>query len=464
MKTLKLLLFSWISMFSFCAVGQTEVNIKGKVMDLQHRPIPGVIVNNGINFTITDQKGAYHLLTDTAKCRYVRITVPSNCHVPVNELNLIEFYKPIEKQNLSTSYDFILKKREQATGKFTYLVFSDPQPKDDFHFVRFFTETVPDVKKFLSTIKGEVYGFVEGDIVSVALHLYPLYTSAVASWNIPMMHVIGNHDFDKRYAEAGRTLDKTKGYGEQTYEAFFGPTDYSLNIGDIHVICMKDIEYLGDKKYYTRLTAEQLEWLKKDLSYVKTGTTVFLNVHAPIFNIANSKQVLDVLKDYNVHIFSGHTHFHKNEILAENIYEHNVGAVCGFHWQGNASRCGTPNGFMSVEVDGNNVQWHFKSTGHDLDYQFKVYRPGEFDSQPEYVVANVWDWDNSYKVRWYEDGVLKGDMEQFSDIDQDFLDSGRVKVYRTDHLFRVKPSVTAKKIKVEVINRFGETYVKMVNL
>lgn len=67
-------------------------------------------------------------------------------------------------------------------------------------------------------------------------------------------------------------------------------------------------------------------------------------------------------------------------------------------------------------------------------------------------------------MRWYEDGVLKGDMEQFSDIDQDFLDSGRVKVYRTDHLFRVKPSVTAKKIKVEVINRFGETYVKIVNL
>lgn len=35
------------------------------------------------------------------------------------------------------------------------------------------------MKKFLSTIKGEVYGFVEGDIVSDALHLYPLYTSAV---------------------------------------------------------------------------------------------------------------------------------------------------------------------------------------------------------------------------------------------------------------------------------------------
>lgn len=116
-------------MFSFCAVGQTEVNIKGKVMDLQHRPIPGVIVNNGINFTITDQKGAYHLLTDTAKCRYVRITVPSNCHVPVNELNLIEFYKPIEKQNLSTSYDFILKKGNRLRGNSRIWFFLIPNLK-----------------------------------------------------------------------------------------------------------------------------------------------------------------------------------------------------------------------------------------------------------------------------------------------------------------------------------------------
>ena len=68
-----------------------------------------------------------------------------------------------------------------------------------------------------------------------------------------------------------------------------------MNIGNIHVICMKDIEYLGDKKYYTQLTAEQLEWLKKDLSYVKIGTSVILYVHAPILNIANSKLVLDVL-------------------------------------------------------------------------------------------------------------------------------------------------------------------------
>ncbi|MFR3549150.1 MAG: calcineurin-like phosphoesterase C-terminal domain-containing protein [Coprobacter sp.] len=150
--------------------------------------------------------------------------------------------------------------------------------------------------------------------------------------------------------------------------------------------------------------------------------------------------------------------------MANNIYEHNVGAVCGFHWQGNSSRCGTPNGYMVVDVDGDNILWHFKPTGHDLSYQFKIYKPGEFSSQTEYIVANVWDWDNTYKINWYEDGILKGSMEQFSDIDQDFIDSGRVKVYRTDHLFRAKPSSTAKEIKIEVINRFGETYTKTIEL
>lgn len=470
MKKLKLVLL-WLGIFGFWTVNQAsqaQTPINGKVVDTQNRPIPGVVVNNGINFTVTNQNGTYSLPTDIEKCRHISISVPADYYIPVNELNLIEFYKPIKKEKSSDSYNFTLKKRERIEKKFTYLVFSDPQPKNDFHFVRFFTETVPDVKKFLNTKQGDVYGFVEGDIVSDALHLYPLYTSAVASWNIPIMHVIGNHDFDQKFAAFSHTGNKKK-YAEHEYESFFGPTDYSLNIGDIHIICMKDIDYLGNKKYNTRFLKEQLEWLKKDLSYVKPGSTVFLNVHVPLFNMlkdsqSNAKSVLSILQKFNVHIFSGHTHFHKNEILANNIYEHNVGAVCGFHWQGNSSRCGTPNGYMIVDVDGDNIRWHFKPTGHDLSYQFKIYKPGEFSSQTEYIVANVWDWDNTYKINWYEDSILKGSMEQFSDIDQDFIDSGRVKVYRTDHLFRAKPSSTAKEIKIEVINRFGETYTKTIEL
>ena len=467
MKTFKILRF--IGVFILCLITPIckAETVSGKVVDTNNKPVSGVVVNDGVNFTVTDKNGEYSLPADAVICRFVSISIPAEYQLPVNEYNLMQFYKPIDRRNPSKSYDFVLEKRNKVSKKFNCLIFSDPQPKNDFHFVRFFTETVPDVKEFLTTIDGEVYGFVEGDIVADALHLYPLYISTVSSWNIPMMHVIGNHDFDLNYKEASTVGNLSDGYAEKKYESYFGPTDYSLNIGNVHIICMKDVNYHGGKKYDVRFMKEQLEWLKKDLSYVKPGTTVFLNVHVPIYKIIadeQSREVLNILADYNVHIFSGHTHYHKNEILAENIYEHNVGAVCGFHWSGKTSRCGAPNGYMRVEVDGDNVSWCFKSTGHDADYQFRVYKPGKFETQPEYLVVNVWDWDPAYQVKWYEDGVLKGEMEQFTDIDQEYAKSGKINFYRTAHLFKAQPSEKAQKVKIEVTNRFGKTYTQNIEL
>ncbi len=467
MKKIELFLLCWLSALLAMAGQQSDsFIIQGKITDEQNRPIANVVVNDGINFTTTDAYGMYTLNTDTDKCNFVRISVPAAYELPVNEQNLFRFYLPINRKN-NGGYDFKLKKRTSVDKQFTYMVFSDPQPKNDFHFVRFFTETVPDVKAFVAQLKGDVYGFVEGDIVSDALHLYPLYTSAVASWGISLMHVIGNHDFDLKYEALSRVGNVSKKYAEHTYEDYYGPTDYSLNLGDIHVVCMKDIDYMGHKKYNVRFTPEQIEWLRKDLSYVKPGSTIFLNVHAPLFKVLENdadKEVFNLLKDYNVHVFSGHTHYHKNVIMADNIYEHNVGAVCGFHWVGDTSRCGTPNGYMCVEVDGNDVTWHFKPTGHDINYQFKVYKPGQFESQAEYVVANVWDWDSTYQINWYEDEVLKGSMEQFIDLDQDYVKSGRVNMYRTEHLFRAKPSPNTRVVKIEVTNRFGEVYTQDIKL
>ena len=71
---------------------------------------------------------------------------------------------------------------------------------------------------------------------------------------------------------------------------------------------------------------------------------------------------------------------------------------------------------MCVEVDGNDVTWHFKPTGHDINYQFKVYKPGQFESQAEYVVANVWDWDSTYQINWYEDEVLRARWNNLSTL------------------------------------------------
>jgi hypothetical protein len=126
---------------------------------------------------------------------------------------------------------------------------------------------------------------------------------------------------------------------------------------------------------------------------------------------------------------------------------------------------GSPNGFLVVDVKGDDVKWHYKATGRDLNYQFRVYKPGEFATQPGYLVVNYWDWDTRCQVKWYEDGVLKGTMEQFQDEDQDYITmKGEASGYRTLHLFRATPSAGTKRITIEVTNRFGEVYTENISI
>ena len=332
------------------------------------------------------------------------------------------------------------------------------------------------------------------------MDLFTPYKEAVSVLGIPMFSVIGNHDHDLRYPALSNQKVTEESYAERIYEDHFGPYNYSFNVGDAHIITLKDIDYYKDKKYDERFGKEQLEWLKNDLSYVKPGTLVFINVHAPVFNqtdkgggnAEDAESLKEIVGPYNVHIFAGHTHFFENNQVTPNLYEHNIGAACGAWWAGHVNRCGAPNGYLVVEVKGNTATWYYKATGHDSDYQFRVYKPNEFKSQADYLVVNVWDWDPTYQVTWSENGIEKGRMEQFDDEDQDYIDmhgkpsgvekpgvmeafddedqdyitmkEGKATGYHTSHLFRCHPSAGVKDVQIKVINRFGETFTKNVTL
>jgi hypothetical protein len=177
----------------------------------------------------------------------------------------------------------------------------------------------------------------------------------------------------------------------------------------------------------------------------------------------------EMLKNYKVHIMSGHTHFNENWEIG-NIMEHNHGTVCGAWWSGPICGDGTPNGYGVYEVDGENIKWYYKSVGFDKTHQMVLHTKGKLGKHADAVVANVWNWDAKWKVEWMEDGMAKGAMKQIVDYDPLAVELYKgpdmpvtrkwVEPNLTEHLFAAIPSAGAKKITVKATDRFGNEYVK----
>lgn len=456
--------------------GNFLFNFGGKVIDKNGQGIAGVVVNDGISFTETDGQGMWSLHSDTTRSKFISISTPAEYVLPQNDGLAQEFYVSVRTLALADGkHDFVLEKRKKTEDKFYYITVSDPQVRNERDLKRWCQETIPDMAEVIDSLRQsrEVIGMTLGDLVWDNMPLFEAYKNSLKNIGATFFQCIGNHDFDKQYQDLHNMELASPVYGEMVYGRHFGPTDYSFNIGKAHIITMKNVNYMGGKAYLESLTGQQLAWLKKDLSYLPKGSLVILNMHAPSWNrvspggnTRNAAQLKEVLKDYNVHAFSGHTHFFQNNEVSPNLYEHNIGAACGAWWAGWVNQCGAPNGYMVVDVNDNNLKWHYKATRRDFSYQFRLYNKGEFNSQSSFVVANVWDCDSACKVMWYQDGKPMGEMEQFVDSDEERASQlkNRASAEKTGHLFRAMPSDGAKEIKVEFTNRFGEVYTQHIRL
>lgn len=466
----------------FCCAGlkvaaqQMQFDFSGKVTDKSGRGIEGVVVNDGVHFTQTDRQGAWTLASDTAVSKFVSISTPASCVLPQQDGVAAAFYVPVGALVKSgCKYDFVLEKRAKPEDRFYFIAVSDPQVRDAREMKRWRQETVPDLKETIDSLKQsrEVVATTLGDLVFDNMSLWEEYKASVQHTGATFFQCIGNHDFDRQYQDLHNMEAGTPVYGEMLYNHYFGPTDYSYNMGKVHIVTLKNLNYVGGKQYIECLTGQQLAWLKKDLSYVPKGTVVILNMHAAAWNrvagggnIRNAAALKEVLKDYDVHVFCGHTHFCQNNEVTPTLYEHNIGAACGAWWAGWVNQCGAPNGYMVVDVDGRRLKWHYKATRRDFSYQFRLYGKDDFKSQSSFVVANVWDWDSACRIVWFQDGKPMGDMEQFTDADEARASQlkDRSRAPKTPHLFRAMPADGARQIRVELTNRFGEVYVQTINL
>lgn len=240
------------------AAGNKAV-VTGTVKDTQGNPIAGVVVTDGRNVTATDRQGIYMLDTDPFRQPMVYISTPADYVLPEKEGVADGFYHYQDTSKVENRCDFILQKRSKQTDDFVFIPISDPQAKNEAQLDRFRKETVPDLIHTADSLKSlEVVGMGLGDLVWDAMDLYAPYRKIVSNLGLTMFQVMGNHDFNLLYSDMERTADPGNGYGEKNYYEIFGPTNYSFNIGKVHVIAMKSTDYEGKKKYVERFTEEQL--------------------------------------------------------------------------------------------------------------------------------------------------------------------------------------------------------------
>ena len=376
-------------------------------------------VSDGRSVVRTKTDGTFEIISDSRQ-DFVHVTVPGGFQINKNETGTANFYARITPDSAGeATAEFDLMPVENRSDEHAFLVFADTQTQNEFEMGLMHKQTVPDAIKTVQRFNNaQSFGVGCGDIMFDDLTLYPEYERAVSDIGIPFFQVVGNHDLDfDAVTDEGST---------ETFCKHFGPRYYSFNRGQVHYIVLDDVFY-HSQGYFGYLDDIQLDWLAQDLSFVEPGRPVVVFAHIPGLStrfqrrgetqanigqsITNRQRLYQLLEPFQAHLISGHTH--ENEHVFEGgIHEHIHGAVCGAWWSGPICYDGTPNGYGVYEVAGEQVTWRYKSTGYDPDYQMRVYPKGTDPTAPNEIVANIWDADPEWDIRWFEDGIQKGQMSR----------------------------------------------------
>ena len=362
--------------------------------------VENVVVSDGAEVTVTNEKGIYQLKS-AKKWGYVFISVPSGYEVPSVGV-LPQFHRALKNSaDVVERADF---KLEKVDGQDSYKIFM----LGDMHLANRtgdlgqFAQFTSDLTDYMTRHKGEkMYALTLGDMTWDLYwysnsYYFPQYLNTVNSQikNLQIFHTMGNHDND---FQTRSDYDAAVKYVDQIC-----PTYYSFNIGKVHYVVMDDIDcssYDGStsRNYVASLSAEQLDWLAKDLSHVAKTTPVVVAMHAQVFypttsgfkidhDQVNTLRLFDILDGYTVRFVTGHTHKLFNVtpdapiVDGHNFREYNSGSVCAsWWWSGNLTpgihigTDGTPGGYGIWDVTGTDFQCLYKSTGWPEEYQFRSY-------------------------------------------------------------------------------------------
>lgn len=399
------------------SIGKIYINIVDKIdfepsagttvfglVSSEEGPVANVVVSDGTEVTVTDDKGIYELKS-AKKWGYVFISVPSGYEVAAEGV-FPQFYQTLKgAADVVEQKDFKLTKVD-GQDRYKLFLLGDMHLANRTNDAAQFTQFTTDLNAYMAQHSGQkMYALTLGDM-TWDLYWYknnyalPQYRETINRQvkNLQIYHTMGNHDND---------FMTTSDYDAAVkYVDCIGPTFYSFNIGQVHYVVMDNIDcsaYDGtdSRNYVKKLSNEQLKWLAKDLAYVDKSTPLIVAMHAQIYkptstgfafdhDSANTEALLAALlaalDGYEVHFVTGHTHKVYNitpdddVVKGRDIHEHNSGAICAsWWWSGNLTPgvhvCidGAPGGYAIWDIDGTDFAWLYKSTGWPEEYQFRSY-------------------------------------------------------------------------------------------
>jgi hypothetical protein len=364
--------------------------------------IPDVSVSNGLEVVQTDAEGRYSL--PVSEETIIFITKPAEYMVPVNEVQLPQFYylhypngTPVDLEfggieptgPLPESVDFPLLE-QTLQDSFNAIAFADPQAADntDLSFFR------DDIIAELVGVDA-LFGLTAGDVVDDDLSLYERHNELVSMIGLPWWNVPGNHDVNFDAPDDRHATD--------TFKRVFGPTYYSYDYGQVHFVGLDNVDYAGaeERGYRGYISEEQITWLRNDLAFVPEDKLIVIVTHIPLMTDAvdrtdalitvNLPELLDALEGReHVYTLSGHDTSNSWQMYLDHEHGWNgptplhhqvLAEVRGDGWGGpknehgipeTTMQDGNPNGYYILSFDGNQYQTRFKAAGESENYQMRI--------------------------------------------------------------------------------------------
>jgi hypothetical protein len=282
---------------------------------------------------------------------------------------------------LPESVDFPIHKLSSREIRFSAHALADPQAS---------TEQGEDMLRedLVNTLLGNPYeakfSITVGDIVFDNLDLYDRHKEMIGLIGIPHWNLPGNHDMNYESPNAI--------YAHETYKKHYGPTYYSFNYGNAHIVALNNVEYVGagqrgpgTSDYRGFISNEQILWLKQDLATVPTDKLIVIATHIPLVaeasdgspdsritgpNTENFYELLELLRPFNnIYGIAGHDTSnswkvevnHRHGWSGQPWIAHTLAEVRGSGWtrgprdmRGVADAMmedGNPNGFYLLKFD-----------------------------------------------------------------------------------------------------------------